>query len=384
MTGGAGSGLRLAFLTGTVSGGTGRHVAALAAGCQRAGAEVCVLGPAQARPLLDPGSCFAPVEIGGRPRPVGDLAAILRLRRQVRALRPDVLHAHGVRAGAFAALAGLADRAAGSPALVLTVHNAPPEGVLSRVVYAVLERLCARRSDVVLCAADDLVARMRALGAARAERFDIPASPAGPPSAAAVASASADIAADGRPVVLAAGRLARQKGFDVLIAAAARWRGQAGAPRTVIAGGGPLAARLGAQARRAGADVLLLGERADMPALLANADVFVLPSRWEARALVLQEAMRAGRAIVATSSGGTPGLTGPAAVLVPPGDDAALAEAVLAVLADRALAASLGLAARSRAAGFPTQDDALRRALDIYRALRTGRSAEPPAPGPLS
>jgi glycosyltransferase involved in cell wall biosynthesis len=390
MTGGSGQpahgaqGLRLAFLTGTIGGGTARHVAALARGCQHAGADVTVLGPEQARPAFDPALPFVPVRIGDRPRPATDASAILGLRRELRRLRPDVVHAHGVRAGAFAAMA-IPARAAGRPALVVTVHNAPPEGNVSRAVYAALERLCARRADAVLCASADLAVRMRDLGAARVTQFDVPAPLAGPPSAAAVALAAADIGANGRPVVLAVGRLARQKGFDVLIAAAARWRDQANPPRAVIAGTGPLAAQLAEQAGRAGADVLLLGERDDVPALLAVADVFVLPSRWEARALVLQEAMRAGRAIVATKAGDTPALTGAdAAVLIPPDDDAALAEAVLAVLADPALAATLGLAARARAAAFPTPADAQRQALAIYHGLVIGRGAELPTPGPPS
>ncbi len=385
-TGGNEQPLRLALVIGTASGGTAAHVAALADGCRRAGAEVSVLGPERMRSLLTPGTAFTPVRIGSRPRLASDTRAILGLRRHLRAASPDVVHAHGVRAGAFAALAlALAAPAPARPALVVTVHNAPPEGKTSRAIYRALEQVCARRCDAVLCASDDLVARMRERGAADAERFDVPAVPAGPSSAASVARAAADIGADGRPVVLAAGRLARQKGFDVLVAAAGRWRDQPHAPRTVIAGDGPLAARLAEQVRAAGADVLLLGERDDVPALLAVADIFVLPSRWEARALIVQEAMRAGRAIVATTAGGTPALTGAqAAVLVPPGDDAALAEAVLAVLADTSLAARLGRAALARAASFPTPDDAVTQAMAVYRRQTASHSRMPPSPGPLS
>jgi glycosyltransferase involved in cell wall biosynthesis len=368
---------------GTASGGTAAHVAALADGCERAGAEVSVFGPEPVRARLRPGIAFTPIQIGSRPSPARDTSAILGLRRHLRSEPPEVVHAHGVRAGAFAAVALAAPaHSQDRPALAVTVHNAPPEGAASRAIYSALERVCARRSDAVLCASDDLVARMRALGAADAERFDVPAVPAGPPSAAAVAAAAADIDAGGRPVVLAAGRLTRQKGFDVLVAAAGRWRDQPNAPRTVIAGDGPLAERLAAQARETGADVLLLGERDDVPALLAVADVFVLASRWEARALVLQEAMRAGRAIVATTAGGTPGLTGSqAAVLVPPDDDAALAEAVLAVLADSSLAAALGQAARARAASFPTQDDAVTQAMAVYCRLAARHRRMVPPPG---
>ncbi len=378
MTVGNGAPLRLALFVGTVSGGTASHVAALAHGCTGGDVVVSVFGPEQTRQLFGPQVPFTPVRIAARPRPARDAAAIMSLRRQLRSARPDVVHAHGVRAGAFAAFALVGLPAAARPALAVTVHNGPPEGRADRLVYSVLERVCARRCDAVLCASSDLVARMRKLGAISAQQFDVPAAPAPPPSAAAIARATADIGANGRPVVLAAGRLAAQKGFDVLVAAAGRWRDRPAAPRTVIAGGGPLAAELAAQAQQAGADVLLLGERGDVAALLAVADVFVLPSRWEARALILQEALRAGQAIVATRTGGTPDLTGAeAAILVPPGDDHALAGAVLAVLDDPSLATRLGRAAKARAATFPTEADAVRAVCAVYRSLAAGRRPGP-------
>jgi glycosyltransferase involved in cell wall biosynthesis len=365
---------RLALLTGTVSGGTGQHVSALAAGCVAEGFQVSVYGPEQARPLFGPGTAFVPIKISDRPRPASDAAAVASLRRQLATAQPDVVHAHGVRAGAFGALARLLLPRRTRPALAVTVHNGPPDSRAGRAVYGVLERVCARRCDVVLCASPDLVTRMRRLGAAGAQQFDVPAAPAAAPSAAAVAKARADIGADGRPVVLAVGRLAPQKGFDILVAAAARWRDRAPAPRTVIAGDGPLAAELAAQARQDGVDVLLLGERDDVPALLASADVFVLPSRWEARALILQEALRAGRVVVATRSGGTPSVTGEeAAILVPPGDPDELAAAVGKVLDDPALATRLEGAAVARATSFPTQEDALRVACALYRRLAADR-----------
>jgi glycosyltransferase involved in cell wall biosynthesis len=175
-------------------------------------------------------------------------------------------------------------------------------------------------------------------------------------------------------VVLAVGRLAAQKGFDVLIAAAAHWRDRDPRPVTLIAGDGPLAGALTAQARQADGDVRLLGLRQDVPALLAVADVVAVPSRWEARALIVQEAMRASRPIVATRVGGIPDLTGAdGAVLVPSDDAGALAAAVSAVLDDPGLAARLGLAARTRGAAFPTEQDALRVTLACYARLAASR-----------
>jgi glycosyltransferase involved in cell wall biosynthesis len=362
------AGLRIAFVLGLATGGTASHVIGLAAGCRAAGMAVSVLGPAQTLALCPDDVGKVPVNIASGPRPAQDFAAIVRLRAALAAWRADVVHAHGVRAGAFAALANAVLRAA-RPALVITVHNAPPDGHAARLVYSMLERICARRADLVLCASADLLARMRIRGAA-AEQFDVPARPASPPTAADVAQARAAIGADGRPVVLTVARLAPQKGLDVLIDAAARWRARDPRPRTVIAGDGPLAAGLRAQASRSGAEIELLGARNDVPALLAVADVVVVPSRWEARALVVQEAMRAGRPIVATNVGGTPELTGSdGAILVPPGDPAALAEAVANVLDDAPLAARLGAAARARSAAFPTQQDAIAVALACYVRL---------------
>ena len=359
---------RIALVLGSAAGGTAAHVGALAAGCRVAGLAVRVFGPALTAGLLGQDVPVTPVDIADRPRPVSDAMAVARIRSGFRAWRPDVVHAHGLRAGAFAALA-LLGRAA-RPALVVTVHNAPPAGRSARLSYALLERICARRADLILGASADLVARLQNLGAAEVRQFDVPAPPIRPPTAAEVAKALADVGAAGRPVVLAVGRLAPQKSLDVLVDAAARWQDRQPRPVTVIAGDGPLAGELRAQAARTGADVRLLGLRPDVPALLAIADVVVVPSRWEARALIVQEAMCAGRPIVATRTGGIPELTGDdAAVLIPPEDPDALAAAVCAVLDDPPLAARLGQAARARSAGFPAESDSIDAALALYVRL---------------
>ena len=363
----------VAFVLGTTAGGTGRHVATLARESQAAGWRVGIFGPAETAGLFDADRAdrfgFNAVTITDRPRPAGDLRAVLRLRRLVAALAPEVVHAHGLRAGALGALAVRRDGVA-SPALVVTVHNAPPSAARLAAIYTLLERLVARRADVVLCVSPDLVARMRRLGARDVQRAVVAA-----PGSAGPGSAAADLVADGRPVVLAAGRLAHQKGFDTLVAAAACWLGRQPAPVVVIAGHGPLADDLARQAVELGVDVRFLGARHDVPDLFAAADVFVLPSRWEGQPLILQEALRAGRPIVATDVGGVRDLTGDqAALLVRAGDPAALGRAVLRVLDDRDLAGRLAAAAADRAAELPTEADAAAAVLGIYDRLGVRRS----------
>jgi len=240
---------------------------------------------------------------------------------------------------------------------------------------------------------------MAAAGARRVGRAPVPApavpaqaaaSPAVPapaaeavapsvaPAADAVVDVSAetflsDLAADpGRPVVLAVGRLAAQKGFGTLLEAAVRWGDIQ--PLVVIVGEGPLEAELKNQAARLRVDALFPGQRDDVPALLAAAAVFVLPSRWEGQPLILQEALAAGVPVVATRVGGTPQLTGEdAALLVPPGDPVRLADAVRAVLTDPGLAARLRKSAADRAQALPTAADAVAAALAEYDLVTQAR-----------
>ena len=404
--------MRVAYVLATSAGGTERHVRMLAGGLARRGVTVTVYGPAgpgaadsaaaaggtgSARRQEAPGlPGFAAVQIAERPRPARDLAAVRRLRALFAAFGPDVVHAHGLRAGALAALAVGRDRAAPDPTaddpaaddpaadgqavrdharprLVVTVHNAAPDAVLAAAVYRVLERIVARRADAVLCVSADLESRMRRLGARRVTRAVVPAPPA---SAAVSAQALAGVRAglgiaggeDRVPLVLTVARLAPQKGLGTLVEAAGRWRDRDPAPLLVIAGEGPLLDGLARDAEAARARVSFLGRRDDVPALLAAADVVVAPSAWEGQPLVVQEALRASRPLVASRVGGIPDLTGQdAALLVPPGDAAALSAAVLSVLDDPALSARLSQAAARRSAALPSEQDALDAALAAYR-----------------
>jgi glycosyltransferase involved in cell wall biosynthesis len=395
----------VALVLGTSAGGIIRHVRMLAAGLADAGVPVAVYAPASALATLTAGSPLpaavssAPVEIAGRPRP-GDARTLLRLRHLLAAgdgsrhgAPPGIIHAHGLRAGALSVLAALtapsprsgnAGKPRGRPlAVVVTVHNGPPRGRgLNSLAYRVLEVIVARGAGLVLCVSPDLERRMRRAGARHVARAVVPAPaparPAGPalwsgsgtpaPSATRPLSRNGgSSAAPARPVVLAVGRLAPQKGLDTLLAAAARWHDMHPVPRVLIAGEGPLLGRLRDQAASLGVDAEFLGHRDDVPALLAACDVFALPSSWEGQPLVVQEALRAGAAIVATRVGGIPDLVGPqAARLVRPGDAAELAAAVRAVLTSHSLAAGLRDAAVRRARSLPTEPDAITAALAAY------------------
>ncbi len=393
--------MKVAFVLGTSTGGTGRHVRMLAAGCAARGMPAEVFGPAQTDRDFGfsavTGVGFTAVDIADRPRVLRDLAAIRRLRRLLAAWRPDVVHAHGLRAGALTAIAVAFVRPsvyAARPALIVTVHNAPAAGGVTGAIYRVLELIVARRADSVLCVSADLERRMRAAGARRVARALVPADPVRAYPAAAAPDAedasSAPGAADGspgspqmpgviglgpaRPLVLAVGRLAPQKGFGTLLGAASSWRDLTPEPVLVIVGQGPLEAELKRQAAALQLDARFPGHRDDVPALLAAAAVFVLPSVWEGQPLILQEALRAGVPVVATRVGGIPELTGQDAILVPAGDPDQLGDAVRAVLTDPALATRMRQAALDRARALPTPQDAVASALAEYARAVQGRA----------
>jgi glycosyltransferase involved in cell wall biosynthesis len=152
----------------------------------------------------------------------------------------------------------------------------------------------------------------------------------------------------GAPVVLALGRLHRNKAFDILIRALPLLPGV----HVVIAGDGPERAALASLARDLGVRerLHLAGWRTDQAALLARCDLLACPSRHEPLGNVVIEAFSAGRPVVAADAAGPVELIVPDrdGLLVPREDPEALAAAIAAVLARPALAARLGQAGRAR------------------------------------
>ncbi|MEA2932159.1 MAG: phosphatidyl-myo-inositol dimannoside synthase, partial [Actinomycetota bacterium] len=198
----------------------------------------------------------------------------------------------------------------------------------------------------------------------------------------------------GAEVVVLVTRLEREKGVQVVLEAARLLAGTHPDLHLLVAGTGRHEARLRRTASRLGLDdrcrFLGLVDHADLPAVLAAADVFVLPSLCaEGRPAAVVEAMAAGLPVVATRSAGTTGLVvdGVTGRLVPPGDTGALVEAVAGLLADGPRRRAMGRRAREHALRWWTEDsmiDAVEAALlGAVTAPRPGdgtaRSREPMA-----
>jgi glycosyltransferase involved in cell wall biosynthesis len=239
---------------------------------------------------------------------------------------------------------------------------------LHRVPATALEVLVARGADLILGASGDLVARAERLGARRAVVGPV----AAPPPPAFVPERGAARAALGlgsAPFVVAVGRMAPQKDYPTLLAAAGRWRDLLPQPLLGIVGAGPLEGEIRERVAAEDLPVRLLGSDVEVCAVLAAADVAVITSHWEARSLFAQEALRAGVPLVSTAVGGIPDLVGDAALLVSRGDGAAVAAAVARVLTRPELAARLSVAGRRRAQTWPDEAAVQEQLLALYRGL---------------
>jgi glycosyltransferase involved in cell wall biosynthesis len=283
-----------------------------------------------------------------------DLAAVGRLRDTLRRWRPDVVHTRTIRAD----LLGRVAAPRGVP-VVNNIVNLYPEDCLVRL-GPVAGRGVMRLARGTQGAARLFVANARAIADNVREAFGVSADRVrvvydglaleewreAPP-----ADLSGEGISDDDVVCLTVARLHPQKGLGDLLAAVPEVLKARPGTRFVVAGDGPEHAALAREVRLRGLErhVRLLGNRSDVARLMARADLFVLPSRFEGLPSAIIEAMAAGRAVVATDTAGTPELVddGVTGWLVPPAAPERLAHGVLRAL-DRDLE-QVGAAGRRRA-----------------------------------
>ncbi|MEV3854542.1 glycosyltransferase family 4 protein [Streptomyces sp. NPDC050095] len=361
--------LRTVQVLGGGSAGSSAHVRSLAAGLVARGVRVTVCAPSEAERAYGFGGVGAHHLAVPRSSDPASLAAL-----RVACADADLVHAHGLHAALRASLA-LSGR---SVPLVVTWHTRSyAEGARAHLLR-MLERRVARAASVVLGTSSDLVDRARARGARDARlaavSFPPPRAPAGSADDAERArlKTRAELGAVDRPLLMAVGSLERHRGYDVLLDAAHAWLALDPAPLLVIAGEGPERAGLQRRIESEGLPVRLLGRRADVAELLGAADLAVLPSSWESRSLLAQEALHARVPLVATDVGGIPELVGEGAELVPYGDAPALARAVERLLSDADRRAELMERGAAQAASWPTEDATITQVLSVYDELAGG------------
>ena len=280
-----------------------------------------------------------PVELIPRPRPTPPavVRAALALAPILRRERPDVVHAHNPGAAAAAALARKLARLP-STAIVASYHGV--EG--SRVARAA--KVLRRAADVVVAIAPAAADDLRRAGLEQSPLEVVYNGVRAAPSRARH-EMRRELDANGAELLVSVGRYAEEKNQELLIDAIALLSRRRPALRALLVGDGPLEEQLRASIHRQdlGSVVRLTGPRLDVADVLGAADVFALSSAREGMPVALLEALDAGVPAVSTAVGGVVDVVGDGetALLVPPGDRAALAGAIERVLEDEDLRARL-------------------------------------------
>lgn len=398
---------RVLELSAQAAGGVRAHIRQVSQLLAKDGHQVLLAGPSNVispAPDVVGGACLRTYQIDIGARPSGaDLKALRQLKQL--AATAQVIHAHGLRAGALAVLAAKRLPAAKRPRVVVTLHNLPVGSAPTRLVGKALHLVVVKGADYVLTVSPDLLEKAKQLGLEAGEIAVVPAPARGCVDCAGTASSETDFgttasldpasgpgagsgpgigsgsgvdtgsgcasssaaSSKAAPCLLTIARLAPQKGLDLLLEAATLIK-QRGIDFTwLVAGDGPLKAQLNQQIDDAALPVKLLGRREDIGALLSQADVVVQTSYWEGQPLTLREAMQASRAIVATDVGGSAYTLAGCGQLVEP-QAGPLADAVVAVISDPKRRETLEAASRAAVAKIPGETQ-LREQLDRVLAL---------------
>jgi glycosyltransferase involved in cell wall biosynthesis len=330
---------------------------------------VCADGPLLAIPRAE-GFRVEALPLARSLSPFAQLRAFRALVALLRREKPDLVHAHMPISGF---LGRLAARVAGVPRVAYTCHGFlfnQPGPWPRRAAALLMEWIGGRLTEIYMTVSTEEAADARRLRIARAAigigNGRDPARFHPDPAARARIRATLGVE-DERVVVIAVSRLVRHKGYPELLAAmrevdAELWV----AGERLASDHGPdlepvfAAAGLGARLRR-------LGPRDDIPALLAAADIFTLPSHFEGLPMSVIEAMLTGLPVVATAISGPREqvIDGQTGLLVPPGQSAPLAAALGRLAADPVLRARLGTAGLARARDLYDEGRVIARTLDL-------------------
>jgi len=323
------------------------------------------------------------VEMRRNIQPLSDTKALVALYRVIQEGRYHIVHAHSSKAGVLGRLAAIR---AGTPVILYTPHGFAFRGVRSKLIrwaYIQIERLCGLWTDRIICvsptereeALTNRIAPMDKLvvieNGLDVNELVLPLDPV---------ARKRQLGLDSRgPIVGTMGRLSWDKGLGCFLEAAVRVSTAYPDVQFLIVGDGEARKDLELLARKLGisAQTIFAGFRSDSLEILTLMDVFVLPSPYEAMPYTALEAMASEKPVVAIEGTGAQDAVqqGKTGLLVPPRNPEALADAITALLRDRARSRAMGLAGREVVESRFTLAQMIRRTEELYTTLLETRLA---------
>lgn len=273
--------------------------------------------------------------------------ALMRLRRSLREIRPQLVIAHGGESLKYAAPV----RRRGASLVYHKIGTLPP-AVRRRSLRRTMQRVITRRAAFVVCVSKDVLCEAREVLAVPAESSTTIPNGRDPR----VFFPPERRADENPPCVVFVGQLVDTKRPGLFVQMVARLRAEGRSLRALVVGDGPLRPTLELAARRA--DVELLGARDDVAAVLRDSDLLVFPSEATGEGMpgVLIEAGLTGLPTVATDVPGVRSVIDDGATGFVVADPEELVGAVRTLLSDSDLRRRMGEAARAKCVGEFTVD----------------------------
>jgi glycosyltransferase involved in cell wall biosynthesis len=363
----------LKMLTSFQIGGTERQVANLALGIHASRFDLhlaCLRNRGELLQELEQLRVPRPVFDIGRLYTPGTLWQAIRLVRYIHRHLIQIVHTYGFYPNVFAVPAA---RIAGASIVVASIRD---RGDILTPMQRWIQKLVCRLADCVLVNAEAireaLIGQGYRPGNIVVIRNGVAASRPGTRENGAALRLELGVPASA-PLVFVFSRLNTMKGLEYFIEAAALVAGKVSEARFLIVGDGGRRTELEAHARRLGLEnrVIFTGFRTDVPELLSEAAVSVLPSLSEGLSNSLLESMAAGVPVIAANIGGNPEIIehDVSGLLVPVRDSAALAAAMGRLLDDPLLAARFGEAGRQRVAEVFSMERSLGEVESLYERL---------------
>lgn len=310
-----------------------------------------------------------------------DIIAINKLIKLIKARNVDIVHSHQMR---YDFLGSIASRLSKTP-FIFTRHQSIsdyPINYFKKTIFLAIDSFVAVKLADRIAAVSKFIAD------------DLKAKEGVPEGKASIIYSGLDLKRYGKdikagnirkefsidpgaPLIGTVGRINIEKAHDLFLKAAVEVLKEAPEARFIIAGDGPLREKQEKLAEKLGigTKVVFTGYRKDIPAVIADLDIFALSSVTESLGIVNLEAMAMGKPVVSFDVGGVSELvvdkeTG---LLVPPKDAKALAKAIVGLINNKEAARNMGLAGRKRVEENFTLDATVSKYMALYESVTKDR-----------